>query len=229
MILRPLRRDLQRSLLTVIAVALGVAVVIAIDLAGDAAAGSFQSSMVTVVGKTDLEIHANGGVDEGWIGRLAALPVNARFAPALDATVKIAGAGYATLYGIDVIAEATEQPGTQGPGCENAALAYVTERLAARLPARFQIKDRWFCVAKKIPSMRSDFIAADIADVEQALGQYGKLDRIDVFLEKGESLEGVERVLRATLPAGYQITRPGAHSAENQKMLGAFRWNLRVC
>ena len=57
MILRPLRRDLLRSALTVIAVALGVAVVIAIDLAGDAAAGSFQSSMVTVVGKTDLEIH----------------------------------------------------------------------------------------------------------------------------------------------------------------------------
>ena len=77
LILRPLRRDLLRSSLTVIAVALGIAVVIAIDLAGDAAAGSFQSSMITVVGKTDLEIHANGGIDEQWIGRLAVLPLNA--------------------------------------------------------------------------------------------------------------------------------------------------------
>ena len=228
LILRPLRRDLLRSSLTVIAVALGVAVVIAIDLAGDAAAGSFQSSMVTVVGKTDLEIHANGGIDEQWIGRLAALPINARFAPALEATVKIAGAGYVTLYGIDAITEATDKPGTQNSDCGYDAPAYVTERLAARLPHRFQIKNRWFCIARRLPSLRSDFIAIDIADMQLTLARYGKLDRIDVFLAKGESFTSVETLLRNTLPSGYQITRPGARSQENQKMLGAFRWNLRI-
>ena len=62
LILRPLRRDRLRTALTILAVALGVAVVVAIDLAGDAATGSFQSSMETLAGKTDLEILANGGV-----------------------------------------------------------------------------------------------------------------------------------------------------------------------
>ncbi|MBZ5621174.1 MAG: ABC transporter permease, partial [Acidobacteriia bacterium] len=81
LILRPLRRDLLRTALTVLSVALGIAVVVAIDLAGDAATGSFRSSMETLAGKTDLEILANGGIDERWIGRLAALPFNARFAP----------------------------------------------------------------------------------------------------------------------------------------------------
>ena len=38
--------------------------VVAIDLAGDAATGSFRSSMETLSGKTDLEILANGGIDE---------------------------------------------------------------------------------------------------------------------------------------------------------------------
>src|SRR5579872_5820380 len=84
LILRPLRRDLLRSALTILAVALGVGVVIAIDLAGDAATGSFRSSLETLVGKTDLEIAANGGVDERWIGRLAELPVNVRFAPVIE-------------------------------------------------------------------------------------------------------------------------------------------------
>src|SRR5437016_6698070 len=77
LILRPLRRDLSRTTLTILAVALGVGVVIAIDLAGDAATGSFRSSLENLVGKTDLEIVANGSVDERWMATLAALPVNA--------------------------------------------------------------------------------------------------------------------------------------------------------
>src|SRR4249920_2000676 len=84
LILRPLRRDLLRTALTIISVALGVGVVIAIDLAGDAATGSFRSSLETLVGKTDLEVVANGGVDERWMAALTALPVNARFAPVIE-------------------------------------------------------------------------------------------------------------------------------------------------
>ena len=61
--------------------------VIAIELAGDAAAGSFESSLTTVVGKTDLEVIANGGIDEKWIGAFPALPLNARFSPVIETTV----------------------------------------------------------------------------------------------------------------------------------------------
>ena len=77
LILRPLLRDPLRTALTALAVALGIAVVVAIDLAGDAATGSFRSSLETLAGKTDLEISANGGVDEQWVGRLASLPIDA--------------------------------------------------------------------------------------------------------------------------------------------------------
>ena len=75
LILRPLRRDPLRTALTVLSVALGVAVVVAIDLAGDAATGSFRSSLVTLVGATDLQIVANGGhrrAMDGPAGRAAA-------------------------------------------------------------------------------------------------------------------------------------------------------------
>ena len=81
LILRPLRRDPLRTLLTILSVALGIAVIVAIDLAGDAATGSFHASMETLAGRTDLEILANGGIDERYFGALAALPVNAKFSP----------------------------------------------------------------------------------------------------------------------------------------------------
>src|SRR5579871_4521847 len=96
LILRPLRRDVTRTLLTLLSIALGVAVVIAIELSGDAATGSFASSMTTLVGKVDYEITANGGVDETYIGRLDALPVNARFSPIIEQPVMIAGRGSTT-------------------------------------------------------------------------------------------------------------------------------------
>src|SRR5579872_3215096 len=103
LILRPLRRDLLRTALTVIAVALGVGVVIAIELAGDAATGSFRSSLETLVGKTDLEIVANGGVDEHWMASLVSLPVDARFAAVIETQGMIRGAGTVTVCGVDFV------------------------------------------------------------------------------------------------------------------------------
>jgi putative ABC transport system permease protein len=223
LILRPLRRDLLRSSLTVIAVALGVGVVIAIGLAGDAAAGSFESSLTTVVGNTSLEILANGGIDEQWMGKLAALPVNARFAPVMEAAVKIPPAGFVTLYGVDTIGA-----GVAGGSrdCGGAAPFLATTRLAARLPQRFTFRGRAFCVVK-IDSP-TDFAIIDIADMQLGLQRYGKLDRIDVFVPAPENIDAVERAIRETVPAGYQVIRPGTRSAENQKMLRAFRWNLQI-
>ena len=38
----------------------------------------------------------------------------------------------------------------------------------------------------------------------------------------------LERAIRSTLPAGYEVRKPGARGEENQRMLRAFRWNLLV-
>src|SRR5215472_12199319 len=103
LILRPLRRDLLRTALTVLAVALGVAVVVAIDLAGDAATGSFRSSMQTLAGKTDLEIVANGGIDERRIVDLSRLPVNAKFTPVMLGQATVPDVGAVPLYGVDLL------------------------------------------------------------------------------------------------------------------------------
>src|SRR5580704_11253385 len=131
LILRPLLRDPLRTALTILAVALGVGVVVAIDLAGDAATGSFQSSLETLAGETDLEISANGRVDEQWIGRLAALAINARFAPVIEAQASISGVGSVPVYGVDFLAEAG-----QGGGDHESRIAdgiVVSRPLADRL------------------------------------------------------------------------------------------------
>ena len=234
LILRPLRRDLVRSTLTVLAVALGVGVVIAIDLAGDAATGSFRSSLETLVGKTDLQITANGGVDEHWIGRLASLPLNARFAPVIETQGIIQGAGAVTVYGVDFIAQ--PRAGTSERPLDLDTAAIISSGLAKRIGVRDEaslalaLSDtaRTFHVAAVVDAKEAEFVLLDIAAAQQALHQYGKLDRIEVFVSPHENFTRVEQQIRAALPGSYRIEKPGTRSEENQRMLRAFRWNLRV-
>jgi len=232
LILRPLRRDLTRTVLTLLSIALGVAVVIAIELSGDAATGSFESSLTTLVGKVDYEITANGGVDETYIARLAALPVNARFSPVIEEPVVIIGQGSTTLYGIDLIA-ATTFPSRDREGADLETSAAVSSDLAARLhlhqgdPIELQGRDQTlhFTIRTIAANQNTEWVGVDIASAQRLLNMYGKLDRIEVFVSPGEN---AERIIKATIPATWDVQTPGARSEENSRMLRAFRWNLRI-
>ena len=219
LILRPLRRDLLRTALTILSVALGVAVVVAIDLAGDAATGSFRSSMQTLTGKTDLEILANGGIDERYMAALAALPFDVHFAPMMEA--QIAAARHRLRAALRRRSRWARRPAPPSPkpSPRGSASAPVTGTLAGR-PVTFPI-------AQTIDAA-GEFVVLDIADAQQALHRYGKLDRIDVTVGR----DGRFRPRRASHPRRrcrpVLIEKPGARSEENQRMLRAFRWNLRV-
>jgi putative ABC transport system permease protein len=217
LILRPLGRDPLRSALTVLSVALGVAVIVAIDLAGDAATGSFRSSMETLAGKTDLEILANGGIAERYFGELARLPVDAKFSPFMLGLAVLPGVGAVPLYGVDLLGN----PALLVPrALAGRVRSGVTAQIAGR-PVRF-------AAVESIDSGPGEYVAMDIAAAQQALGRFGRLDRIDVEVGENEDLARIERAIRAVLPPSYLIGRPGTRSEENQRMLRAFRWNLRV-
>ena len=228
LILRPLGRDLPRTLLTVLSVALGVAVVVAIDLAGDAATGSFRSSMETLAGKTDLEIAANGGVDERWVGALAALPVDARFSPVIETQADLDGAGPVALYGLDLVNLAGAPNGAPRVAVSQALARNLHVTAGSVLTLHLNGRPVPCEVALTPAAGAAEFVAMDIADAQQFLGRYGQLDRIDVTAAPGQSFAALEAVVRRAAPASYLVTLPGARNEENQRMLRAFRWNLRV-
>ena len=231
LILRPLARDRLRSSLTILSVALGVAVIIAIQLAGEAATGSFRASMEALAGTTDLEIRANGGVDEQWMGRLASLPLDVRFSPFMEAWTNLPGVGEIALYGVDA-------PGLAANMGEPPR-AIVSRGLAARLGLKEPVAEGT-TVAPSIDGRTQtfrvtgtdrtpgEFLAIDIADFQQILNRYGKLDRIDATIGADEDKARAETAIRAALPPSYLVERPGARSDESQKMVRAFRWNLRM-
>src|SRR5580658_10165306 len=183
LILRPLRRDLTRTVLTLLSIALGVAVVLALELPRNAATGSFESSLTTLVGKVDYEITANGGVDEQYIAKLAALPVNARFSPVIEQPLAIPGQGSTTLYGIDTIAVLPSRD-SDGAGFDPDKLetdAVISTDLAHRLHLKKGDRLLNFTIQTIAPDENNEWVAVDIAAAQDLLGMYGKLDRIEVF------------------------------------------------
>ena len=245
LVLRPLWREPLRTALTIVAVALGVGVVIAIDLAGQSAAGSFHSSLESLAGKTDLEITMTGGLDEKLLGKLVQLPYAFVFHPRIEDFASINGKGQAVPFiGLDLIGDSGGRGVEASNDFDQAPTEFaggnpiwVGSQLGLRRGdhVRLLINDalRSYTVAgvlKRRPGelTAGSVIVADIGLAQQVTGKSGKLDSINVTLPPGRSLQSCRELLSKNLPPTASVASQGARTDENRKMLGAFRWNLRV-
>jgi putative ABC transport system permease protein len=237
LILRPLRREPTRTLLTVMAVALGVAAVVAIELAGSAAAGSFHSSVETLTGRAEFELTATGGVPDEAVARLAAIPLDLKIHPRIEDYAMLADSRrLIPLVGVDMIADTSFDsnavPDSSGLSTFQrddsiwitAGLGYKTGDQVTLL-----INDlsHDFVVRGVLPGGAGDFALLDLAPAERLLKRSSVVDRV-LIDPPANSREDLAAMLNAALPPGLVVTRAGARTEENQKMLAAFRWNLRV-
>ncbi len=243
LIVAPLARERLRTGLTILATGLGVGVVVAIDLAGQAAAGSFHSSLESLTGKGDLLISATGGVDEKILGRLVMLPYAFDFAPRIEDFAASNGRGEAIPFiGLDLIGH---NPGgistlarTSGPDLlKEGDAVWVGANLKSHAGQRISLlindQMRTFTVAGILQPSKNDIteqnvIVADIGLAQRVTGKTGKLDSIDVTVPPGGSIQFWEQFLRRQVPESVLIEPEGERTAENRKMLAAFRLNLHV-
>ncbi|HMD30358.1 MAG TPA: FtsX-like permease family protein, partial [Candidatus Acidoferrales bacterium] len=233
-------------------VALGVAVVLAIELAGRAAAGSFNASLETLVGKEDLEITALGGAPESLYARLARMPYPLHLTARMeDFAVIHPSREVVPLVGLDLVAEAgigsafatasgqrAAMPQPQSspalPDLKTSVWVGPDLGLAPGQTLRLQVGDaeRQYRVAGILPDLPDTVqfrrtVVMDIGAAQRELGRAGRLDRILVHLPDGSDVAQYQALLAAQLP-GAQVDRSGARTDENRKMLAAFRWNLRL-
>jgi putative ABC transport system permease protein len=251
LMMRPLFHEPVRLVLTVLAVGLGVAVVLAIELAGNAAAGSFHSSMESLAGDNDLEVVASGGVPEAVVATLATQPYALRLSPRMeDFAVDTRTRETLPLIGLDLIAERSryvsrgdadhsdssskEKMEDTVRDLENPESVWVSANLGKKTGEHISllINDRVLdCVVLGVfpgASGNENAILMDIAGAQRALNRFGRVDRILIKLPANSNLEDWQKKLSGLLPPGVEVRPQGAGTEENQKMLAAFRWNLRL-
>jgi putative ABC transport system permease protein len=246
LMIRPLAAEPVRTALTVLAIALGVAVTLAIDLAGSAAAGSFRSSMEALAGDNDLEIVATGGVAEDAVGKVAALPYALRISPRIEDYAIVADTKQTVpLVGIDVVAESNDRNGTKSSlklehpeemlkylGDFDSVWVSESLKRAAGDQLKLIINDQphAYTVRGVFPDSTggAPAVVMDLAAAQRAANRFGVVDRILISVPRTESIEEWQRRLAQTVPAGAEVRPVGTATNENRKMLGAFRWNLRL-
>jgi putative ABC transport system permease protein len=249
LMLRPMLREPVRMGLTILAVAIGVAVVLAIELAGNAAVGSFHSSLETLAGNYTLEIVAAGGVPDSVVGMLAAQPVPLQYSARMEDYATITESKETQpLVGVDMIAEggkylaadqaqteANSNPmGTRLQYLEQSASVWVGSSLKKKAGDQIELlinDQKRMCSVRGVypdSSGNDSAIVMDLAGAERALKRSGRLDRILLKLPKNADSESWQKRIAALLPAGAELRPQGTATAENRKMLSAFRWNLRL-
>jgi len=220
LMIRPLWREPLRTAVTIAAIGLGVAAVLGMELAGEAAAGSFQSSVETLAGNADFEVTAIGGIAPEVLTGLAMLPYPLRLRPRIEDYAVVASTNRVVPFiGVDMLSDA------QGDGIRAGDGSGFKPGDGVRLQIGDAVHD--LRIRGVIPHA-GEAIVTDLAPATRLLGRDGKLDRILVQTPATRSPGEWEQILRHALPPGVNLARAGAETAENRKMLSAFRWNLRV-
>ena len=245
LIVRPLATDPVRALLTVAAVALGVAVIVAVDLASEASMGSFRSSLESLQGSARYEITQVGGIPDTVYGDLARLAEPLAFSPRVEGFARLPATGEEVpLFGVDLVGDT--RLGSAGAmrrpelsGLTDGRSVWVTASLGVppgetlELVAgdrRLELEVQGVLDSGSATAAR--FVLMDIAPAQRALGRIGRLDRIYVYTQGDELGQGDARdwsaVLAPLLPPAASILPAGTGTEDSRRMLGAFRWNLRM-
>ena len=244
LIVRALAADPLRALLTVAAVALGVAVIVAVDLASEASMGSFRSSLESLQGPASYEITQVGGIPETAYGELARLEEPLAFSPRIESFALVPATGeQVPLFGVDLVGDARfrgagalRRSDVTGPLGESSAWVSASMGVASGETLELVAGDRRLTLdvqgvldASVAPGR---FVVMDIAPAQRALGRIGWLDRIYVYARDDRRERGGARdwrtVLAPILPPAASIRPAGTGTEDSRRMLGAFRWNLRM-
>jgi len=244
LMLRPMWREPVRMALTILAVALGVAVVLATELAGNAAVGSFHSSLETLAGGYPLEVVAVGGVPESVAGMLATQAMPLAISPRFEDFATILETKQTLpLIGIDMVAEGSRYQGNAGASTptisevlkelQDPASVWVGQSLGKKPGEPFEliVNDQLrSCTVRGVydDSAGDSVIVMDLAGADKLLQRRGRLDRILIRTPDNASIDAWQTKIRQLLPAGVEVRAQGTGTAENRKMLAAFRWNLRL-
>lgn len=243
------RRPFQ-YILFVVGVAIGVAMMVSIDLANSSATRAFELSTDAITGRATHRIVSNGtsGLDEQLYVNLRREVGYSLAAPVVEGFVASAelGGQPLRLVGIDPFADAPFRSYISNDrGSEGDLIRFLTQPNTVIVPeataeanglalgdtitlnlsgtqTEVQIVGLMRSNDDDEERATADILFADIATVQEILGQLGRLSHIDLIVDNQSELE----TLQAFLPEGTRLETTQASLNSIQQMTAAFELNL---
>lgn len=253
--LKHIRHQKTRMLMSMLGIALGVATMVSIDIVNTSVLRSFEESINHVTGRAVLQVtDAESGFPESMLERVQkvpgvefALPViqtNAMFSEGSKQSFMILGVDALQDHQIRSYKLSDESADIPDPLLFLAKpdSLLITKKMARSEGLKIDQKVRLQTVEGfKTLTVRGlldpegpakaaggDIAIMDVYAAQIAFGKEGRIDRIDVSILPGETLDTMKERIGAALPKGYVIDTPRERSRQVELTLMRFRKSMSI-
>lgn len=253
--LKHIRHQKARMLMAMLGIALGVATMVAIDIVNTSVLRSFEKSINNVTGKAVLQVTgAESGFPEAMLERVQKVPGVEFALPVIQTNAMFSDGSKQSfmILGIDALQD--RQIRSYKLSDESADIPdplmflakpdslLLTKKMAEREGINIDQRVRVQTVQGfKTLTVRGlldpegparaaggDIAVMDVYAAQLAFGKEGRIDRIDVSILPGETLDSMKEKIAAALPSGYVIDTPQERSRQVELTLARFRKSMSV-
>jgi putative ABC transport system permease protein len=251
--LKHIRHQKARTIIAIFGIALGVASLSSIDIVNSSVVRSLEDSINRITGRAVLQITgAESGFPEGLLDRVQAVPGVEYAVPMIETNANLAAGSERSfvVLGVDVLQDnkvrdysvTDESADIPDPLLFLAKpdSILLTREMAQRegisIYQKIQVQTvqglKTFTVRGLLEpdgpakALGGDIAIMDIYAAQLAFGKEGRIDRIDVSIIHGETLDTMKTRIQAVLPAGYNIDTPAGRTRQIENLMARFRKSM---
>jgi putative ABC transport system permease protein len=253
--LRHIKFQKTRTFMAACGIALGVASMVSIDIVNTSVLRSFEESINQITGRAVLQVTgADSGFPEKMLDRVQSVPGVEFALPVIQTNAIFSEGGKRSFMILGVDALQDHQIRNYKLTDESADIPdpllflakpdslLLTKKMAAREGIKIDQQVRVQTVQGiKTLTVRGlldpegparaadgDIAVMDIYAAQMVFGKEGRIDRIDVSILPGETLDVVKERIRSALPEGYVIDTPRERSRQVELTLMRFRKSMAL-
>lgn len=248
--LKHIKHQKTRTIIAIFGIALGVASMTSIDIVNRSVIQSFEDSINNITGRAVLQITgAESGFSEAMLDRVQNVPGVEYAVPVIETNANLAEGSERSfvVLGVDVLQDnkVRDYSVTDDSADIPDPLLFLakpdsvllTKEMAKRegiqIDQKIKVQTvqglKTFTVRGLLEpdgpakAMGGDIAVMDIYAAQLAFGKDGRIDRIDVSINKGETLDEMKARIQAALPEGYNIDTPAGRTRQIENLMTRFR------
>jgi putative ABC transport system permease protein len=242
-----------RTIIAIGGIALGVASMTSIDIVNSNVIRSFEDSINRITGRAVLQItSAEAGFPESMLERVQNVAGVEYAVPVIEANASLADGSQRSIVvlGVDVLQDSNIRDySVTDESADIPDPMLFLARPDSILLTREMAEREGFSIDQKIrvqtvqglqsftvrgllepagpaKALGGDIALMDIYAAQLAFGKEGRIDRIDVSIIRGETLDSIRDRIQVALPDGYNIDTPAGRTRQMENFMGRFRKSM---